>query len=167
MTSRRRAPRLQLSLAPAELELLAEAARQSGLPRATTATRIIRTSLNRHAPALDAAVDDGPGTQRSLRSGTSTGAPWLPASDHAAAIDRLRDRFSYELRDLHGIATATLLTDMSIASRLSALAHWRERIDTGEFDDSRVEISFTRELDLLTRWLRERRFRPTRPGGRR
>lgn len=165
MSRRRRTPRLQLSLAPAELEQLAEVARRSGLPRATTATRIIRTSLANQAPSLDAAVGDGPKRQRPMRAGTSTRAPWLPPSSHVDAIDRLRESFPFELRDLHGIPTATLLTDKSIATRLSALAHWRGRIETGEFTDSRVEIAFTKELDLLTRWLRERRFRPNRASG--
>lgn len=167
MSRPRRTPRLQVTLEPAELQQLTEVARRDGLPRATTATRMIRTCLSNQAPALDAAVGNGPAAPDSPSSSTSTQAPWLPPSDHVDSINWLRDCFPWELRDLHGISTAILLTDYSIATRLSSLAYWRRRIERGVSDDSRVDISFTGELDLFTRWLRERRFRPTRAGGRR
>jgi hypothetical protein len=154
-----------ITLRDSERDALAALARRAREPEATTAARLIRASLIDNGASLDAAVRG-----RSAPSHSSgdrhadRAADWLPPAKLAAAIDALRERYPHELRHLRDDA----LSHTATAEQVAALALLREQIDSGRYDDPRMELLFAQELRVFARWLSEQRMdrRPSRPVGR-
>lgn len=166
MSRRRRAVRYQVTPDEKTRERVAAIARKQGQPTASVVAQLVRHGLDYVDSPLAAAVGDGSGPRERPRVVGNAGPPWVPASDHVDAIERLRAAFPNQFRELRHLSPEEYLADEYLALFLSALAAWRTRIDSGEFQDSRVELAFLGALDGFSGWLRDnaRQFRPIRRG---
>lgn len=142
-------PRVAITLSVGECSALADLARRRCEAPSTTAARLVRAGL-----AEDGAVLDLPPKRRRgpLASDDTSKVPWLPPSARRAAIDALKDRYPYELRE----TPTDLDADRLAAERLAALTVWRDELDAGFRPDPREELAFAAELSGVARWLEER-----------
>lgn len=157
-----RPKRVAASFSEREHAALQEMAVRERIPLAKAVLRIVRGHLatGRPAPAPTGEATDE-------RASASPG--WLPpaeqgqyaewARDRAAAVHSLPDRYPDELadhpRDWHRAA--------AVREQLWGLWWWRDLLDSGTYDDPRMELAFAASLGEFARYLRERR----RPGARR
>jgi len=144
-----------VTLRDSELDALAELAAARSEPEATTAARLLRAGLIDGGASLAAAVRRRTAPQPDNRAGhTASAAIWLPPNRRIAAIEQLRARYPHTLRHLRPEA----LDLLEVAEPVSALSLMREQIDTGRYDDPRIELAFSHELRVFARWLQEQRL---------
>lgn len=106
-----------------------------------------RTSTTR-SPALGAAADKGPA--------------WLPpvdrnereewVRDRAAGVQAMIDRYPLELAALG----EGWPRDAAVREQIWALSVWRDLLDTGAYEDPRMELAFASSLAEFARYLGDR-----------
>ena len=157
-----RPKRVAVSFSEREHAVLQEMAARERIPLAKAVLRIVRGHLATGRPAPDGTRDPtgesasaSPGRLPPIEKAEYAG--W--ARDRAAAVQSLLDRYPDELahlpRDWHRVA--------AVGEQLWALSWWRDLLDSGTYDDPRMELAFAASLGDYARYLRERR----RPGTRR
>lgn len=163
MTPRKRPRRVQVTLRASEHDALAALAAERRQPEATAAAELVRAGLIDRGASLAAAVRRRTTPRPDAGEGHAAGAAiWLPPDRRIVAIEALRARYPHTLRHLRPEA----LDLLEVAEPVSALSLMREQIDTGRYDDPRIELAFAHELRLFARWLQEQRLdrRSARPG---
>ena len=156
-----RPKRVAVSFSDREHAALQEMAVRERIPLAKTVLRIVRGHLATGRPAAEP-IGEATGDR------ASASPAWLPpaeqaqyaewARDRAAAVHALLDRYPDELADLpndwHRVA--------AVREQLWALSWWRDLLDSGTYDDPRMELAFAASLGEFARYLRERRGPGTR-----
>ncbi len=137
--------RITISLAHGEHDALAQHAHTAREPIATVAGRLIRAAL------LDGGADlDTPPARRAGPTRARRAKPAAAPPPGAEAIKRLQARYPAELRH-----TPTQ-PDAFVAEQLTALATWRDQLDTTQNPDPRAELAFGHELRTIAAWLQDR-----------
>lgn len=150
-----RPKRVAVSFSEREHAALQEMAVRERIPLAKAVLRIVRGHLATGRPA-PAPTGDATGERAVASPG------WLPpveqalyaewVRDRVAAVQSLLDRYPDELADLrddwHRVA--------AVREQVWALSWWRDLLDSGTYDDPRMELAFAASLAEFATYLRER-----------
>ena len=156
--------RVQVGFTEREHSALEAIAADERIGVATVVTRITRahlatgqTGLPRQPPASSETLAPADEPSR------VTGSPaWLPptakaayrdwARDRATAVRALIDRYPTELAALDD----SWAKDAPVREQLWALSAWRDLLDTGAYEDPRMELAFASALTDYANYLRDR-----------
>ncbi len=160
--SEARSKRVAISLTESEHTALQTIAHRQRVPVSKLLAQIARSHLAIEHADPPAHPEAPASAEPDLPSVTGEGPTWLPpvakpalaqwARSRAAAVQALIDRYPAELSALDdGWAK-----DAAVREQLWALTVWRDQLDTGAYEDPRIELAFASALHDFAFYLRER-----------